>query len=650
MQKKLMLVVGLFVIAVMVLTSCATPTAQVIVNTVVVNQTQEVQVVQTKIVNQTSVVQQTKVVEVQKPSFSTPDPILSQLPVRQAMSYCTNKLDLIKAAYPLSNEADAKALIMNTMIPTAHWAYAGDANITIYPFDAAKGGSTLDAAGWKLAEGATYRTDKDGNSLSLRFTTTNSAFRQAWAAVWVKQMKTCGIEVIPLFAPSSWWFGDSTGLARRDFQLGAFAWVGQVDPSGQTLYACDQIPTVEDNWAGQNDMGWCNQKASDAVKKANNTLIQADRIAQYTILQAEFTKDIPTIPLFQRFDYYAYNPKLQNFKPLPMGDGYYTYNIQDWVLPGKDTIVIGTIQEPSTLFRLVVSAMTAALIVSDLEGLGANSGNFAYTPQEQTPLSTIESGLAKNNDVAIKDGDKIMDANSNPVDAAAGVKVTDNTGAVVDYKSGVMMKQLVITYKWIAGMKYSDGNPVTKADFALNYQINCDKTSGAVSFITCDQIAKVDFVDDTSYTVTWKPGYQGATYYLAPIGFYNSQQKLSDGRLLKDVPAKDWQTLKEVTEMGLESNVGPYMVKEWVKGQKMTLVPNPNFYGGAPKTKNIVYSFISSENAEAQLLGGQIDILDSLTLTSMSQTLKTAGDKGTVTLLSTPNATWEHIDINLFLR
>jgi ABC-type transport system substrate-binding protein len=252
--------------------------------------------------------------------------------------------------------------------------------------------------------------------------------------------------------------------------------------------------------------------------------------------------------------------------------------------------------------------------------------------------------------VAVKDGDKILDANGDPKDAAAGLKVLDNTGATVDYKSGVTMKQLVVTYKVISGMKYSDGNPVVKADFELAYKINCDKESGATSFITCDQVQKIDFVDDTSYTVTWKPGYQGALYFMLPFGFYDSQLKLSDGRLLKDVAAKDWGTLKEVAERELQDNVGPYMIKDWVKGQKITMVPNPYFYGGAPKTANMVFSFVTSENAEAQLLGGQIDILDALTITSISQTLKDAADKGTITLITSPQATWEHIDINMYLR
>lgn len=30
---------------------------------------------------------------------------------------------------------------------------------------------------------------------------------------------------------------------------------------------------------------------------------------------------------------------------------------------------------------------------------------------------------------------------------------------------------------------------------------------------------------------------------------------------------------------------GPYMVKEWVRGDHLTLVPNPNYWGDTPRTK-----------------------------------------------------------------
>jgi ABC-type transport system substrate-binding protein len=87
--------------------------------------------------------------------------------------------------------------------------------------------------------------------------------------------------------------------------LGAFAWVGQADPGGQTLYACDQIPFPENGWEGQNAMGWCNEAASTNIKLANNTLVKDDRIAAYKIVQQEFTKDVPSIPLFNRTETFA---------------------------------------------------------------------------------------------------------------------------------------------------------------------------------------------------------------------------------------------------------------------------------------------------------------------------------------------------------
>jgi ABC-type transport system substrate-binding protein len=149
-------------------------------------------------------------------SYTTPHPILGDLKVRQALSYCTNKADLIKSVYPLLDEEQQASLVMNTFIPRAHWAYAGDENVTVYNFDQEKGKALLEEAGWTLAEGADFRANAAGEQLSLKFTTTAAAFRQTWAAIWEAQMAECGVQIIRLHAPASWWFGDTTGIARRD--------------------------------------------------------------------------------------------------------------------------------------------------------------------------------------------------------------------------------------------------------------------------------------------------------------------------------------------------------------------------------------------------------------------------------------------------
>ena len=331
-MKRMLVVVSMLVLASMLLAACGTPQT----------------IVETQIVEVEKTVEVEKVVEVEAGAFTVPHPFLGDLKVRQALAYCTNKLDLVKSVYPLVAEADQQKLVMNTMIPSFQWAYAGDENITIYPFDPAKGKALLEEAGYVMNEGTGFYNNAAGDELSLKFTTTTATFRQTWAAVFEKQMADCGIRILRFHVPASWWFGDTTGLARRDFELGAYAWVGQADPGGQTLWACDQIPSPENGWEGQNYMGWCNEAASDNIKIANNRLVQDERKAAYTIVQAEYTKDVPAIPLFNRTDTYAFSPNLVNFTPIPGDGGYYASNVDKWENPGKDTIVLGFTQEPAS--------------------------------------------------------------------------------------------------------------------------------------------------------------------------------------------------------------------------------------------------------------------------------------------------------------
>jgi len=644
-RNRILLVVGLLVAFSMMLAACGPTTTAVSGST---------QVPVTVVVPATP--------EPAKPSFSTPHPILGDLRVRQALAYCTDKLSLIKAAYPLNPEDQNPKLVMNTFIPTSQWAYAGDDNITIYPFDQEKGGQLLDEAGWTMNEDTGYRQNANGDQLVLHFTTTNATFRQTWAAVWEKQMGACGILIIRQHVPGSWWFGDTTGVKRRDFELGAFAWVGQADPGGQTLYACDQIPTVENNWLGQNDMGWCNQLASDNIKIANNTLIQADRKAAYTITQQEFTKDVPSIPLFNRASYYAWNKNFAGLEITPGDQDYYMWNANDWTITDeagqpKDTIVLGFTQEPSTLFQPVVDAYVAKAAGIFVSGMAYTSMNFDFQAREMKALATIENGLATNSDVEVKAGDSVVDVNGNIVvlDAAASPaqEVNDATGNKVTYTGQPLtMKQLVVKYEFLDNLTFSDGVPLAQEDLELGYKVQCDKEVGATSYILCDMVKDIAF-NGLSYTITWWPGRQDPLYFLAPFGWYPAHQVVTSegafkGQMLKDVPPKDWSTLPEIAEKPMD--VGPYMLTEWKKGEFMKFEVNPYFYGTAPKTKYIYIQYITPENAEAQLLGGQVDMLDSTTLVSMSKTLKEAGDAGTVTVFVAVSATWEHIDINLFLK
>jgi ABC-type transport system substrate-binding protein len=601
-------------------------------------------------------------------AFTTPHPIIGNteegLKVRQAIAHCTNRPEVIQSVYPFLSEEEQQALLMDTFLPQGHWALTTE-GITTYPFDIERGKALLEEAGWTAGEEGAIRTNATDDRLSLSFTTTNAQFRQTWSAVFIQQMAACGIEIIPTYAPGSWWFGSTTGLRRRDFELGAFAWVGQADPGGQTLYACNQIPVPDNNWNGQNYMGWCNETASNAIIAANNTLDREQRQEFYATMQQEFTKDMISLPMFNRAEAGAWSTSLQNFSFDPTD--YYTHNAGEWTLDGGgDTVVLAFTQEPATMWGQIESAAvqrTAAYLISALDG---TTLGYDYQPVALTELSTIESGLATNDDVTVEAGAQVWTAAGEAAELADGVEVINAEGETVAFDgSPITMKQLAVTFEYIEGLTWSDGEPVKQADFELAYKINCDPDSGGTSYLVCDSIENIEFLSDTSYTVTFLPGAQWPEYFVATIGyagggtgtqFYPSHLVITtpgdhEGKTLAEVPAADWSTLKEIVETPLST--GPYVLTSWEKGQRMTFEANPFYYGGEPAIKTIIIQIVTDTNqAVAQLLTGEVDVVGTETLGAGSevQTVIDAAAQGQIAVDTIASPTWEHVDFNLYIR
>ncbi|HWQ14279.1 MAG TPA: ABC transporter substrate-binding protein [Roseiflexaceae bacterium] len=612
-----------------------------------------------QVVRETVVVEQTVVAEgptaepaAAAEAFTTPHPILSDVRVRQAIAYCTNRPELIKSVYGFLNEEQQQKLLMDANLPQGHWALAPRETLTVYDFDPAKGNALLDEAGWTQSEPGAVRTNAEGMPLSLEFTTTNAGFRVTWATVLEQQLlENCGIQIIRKHAPASWWFGDTTGLARRDFEIGAFAWVGEADPTAYTLYACNQIPTPQNGWEGQNYMGWCNETASKAILAGDNSLDREERKKQYAIFQQEFTKDMVSLPLFNRLEGLAANKNLQNFKPN--STEYVTANAHEWVMAdGSDSIVMGFTQEPASLFTLVEDAAVARMVSQLITALPATTYDYDYQPFALKTLPTIDNGGATLTEVEVKEGDKVWTTAGEAADLAPGVEVRTSAGEVVTYESGTLkMNQLAVTFEYQDGLKWEDGEPFKQADFELGLKIDCDKESGATSFTVCESRQNVEFQGDLKHTVTYLPGALWPEYSIYTITAYPSHQKLSDGRVLADVPAKEWATLPEIAEDPLSS--GPYMVESWEKGQRMVLRANPNFFKGEPAIKEITIQFVADTNqAVAQLLTGDIDIIDQTTLGAgpeLETVLKEA-EAGKIQAVTIASPTWEHMDFNLFVK
>lgn len=259
-------------------------------------------------------------------NLSEPHFALGDVRVRQAIAYGTDRQAMVDNIYA------GKSSVMHTFIPPSGWAYAGDENITIYAYDPDQARALLDEAGW--VPGADGIREKDGRRLSLKVNfTAGNAMRERFAQLFQQNMRQIGIEIIIDPLPASVWFAADGPLYRREYDLGEFAWVGETDPGGETLYRCDMIPMPSNNWSGQNTMGWCNETADAAIRAANNTLIQQERIDAYRIVQQEFTKDMVSLPLFNRLEIYASRPNVQNVAPNPTE--YVTWNVAEWQTTGN---------------------------------------------------------------------------------------------------------------------------------------------------------------------------------------------------------------------------------------------------------------------------------------------------------------------------
>jgi len=127
---------------------------------------------------------------------------------------------------------------------------------------------------------------------------------------------------------------------------------------------------------------------------------------------------------------------------------------------------------------------------------------------------------------------------------------------------------LVITFRLRKGVRWHDGRPFTAGDVLYTYQVTIDPktpTAYAGDFL---KVKKAEVLDDHTFRATYdKP-------------FAPALMSWSVGILPKHLLAG-----KEITTSPLGRRpvgTGPYKFKEWVTGQKIVLVSNPDYFEGRP--------------------------------------------------------------------
>jgi peptide/nickel transport system substrate-binding protein len=139
-----------------------------------------------------------------------------------------------------------------------------------------------------------------------------------------------------------------TRLPSLDYDLGMYINTVAPDPSYLRTWGCDQVPSEENEFKGQNQQGWCNQEATDLLIKADSTVDEAERTATVKQVLQMMADDYVMLPTLQFPNVGAYrtdrtgntNAELANYRAI---NDWYQWDDVD----GDGTIVLGAEQFPT---------------------------------------------------------------------------------------------------------------------------------------------------------------------------------------------------------------------------------------------------------------------------------------------------------------
>lgn len=182
---------------------------------------------------------------------------------------------------------------------------------------------------------------------------------------------------------------------------------------------------------------------------------------------------------------------------------------------------------------------------------------------------------------------------------------------------GVSADGRTITFKLRDDIQWSDGTPITAADFKFTYDMSIDPANIVASTYPYDQIASVDTPDARTVAVTFNAPFAP---WLATLFTYVLPQ-----HVLEPVYQANGSLQEAPWNLAPTVGAGPYVFAEWETGSFMRFVRNDNYYNEPPIIDEIFIQFVPDDASQvAALQTGQGD-LGTFIAYSDVPTLKNAG-------------------------
>jgi len=187
---------------------------------------------------------------------------------------------------------------------------------------------------------------------------------------------------------------------------------------------------------------------------------------------------------------------------------------------------------------------------------------------------------------------------------------------------------LSASMKYKETAKWSDGKPVTGADFLATYRTIMNPAWDITSREGWEDISRIK-VNGKSVTVTFKPKRAYAAWDVLMGTSPMPAHKVAG------------QDFNKLWADSIDISSGPFKFQSWQKGTQLTIVKNPAFKAGpAAKLDRIVFRYIAGASQFQALKGGEGDVVEPQPQIQIVDFFKDNKFKVQVG----PGYQWEHLD------
>lgn len=316
--------------------------------------------------------------------------------------------------------------------------------------------------------------------------------------------------------------------------------------------------------------------------------------------------------------------------------------------PPARTLTVCLGQEPVSLFLYADNSASARSVRAAIYDGPYDTVGYQLQAVILQEIPSLANGGARVEPVQVSENSMVADQTGALSNLAAGQTYLPagcrSAECAQVYAGGepVSMDQLVVRFRLLPGLQWSDGATLSAADSVYSYEV-AQALFPRVRSELLSYTQSYQAVDETS--VEWRgvPGYQSALY---PTFFFSP------------LPRHAWSILgpADLLQADLSARAplgwGAYAIDEWVAGDHISLSKNPYYFRagqGLPYFDHLVFRLVDGARAALDAVqAGECDVVDETALADAGpDEMQAQSQSPALQVISGSGVAWEHLDFGI---